>query len=237
MIIDIITVFPDFFNEFLETSIVKRAQQDKAVTINIHYLRDYSENKHGQIDDTPYGGGVGMLLTFPPFYRILTKLKKTNTKVIFLTPQGKIYNQPLTKEFSKFEHIILICGHYEGVDERIMEFVDIELSVGDYVLTGGEIPAMLVIDSIVRLLPGVIKEESHQTDSLEDNRLKYPQYTKPANFEGREVPEILMSGHHGNIAEYRKYLSLKNTINKRPDLIEKSPLTDDELTVLKKHEK
>lgn len=237
MIIDIITIFPNFFNEFLETSIVKRARQDEAVTINIHDLRDYSDNKHQQIDDTPYGGGVGMLMTFPPFHRILTKLKKSNTKVIFLTPQGKVYNQIITKELSLDSHIILICGHYEGIDERIMEFIDLELSVGDYVLTGGEIPAMIVVDSIVRLLPGVINEESHQIDSLENNRLKYPQYTKPATYAGLSVPDVLISGHHGNIDLYRKYMSIKNTLEKRPDLIEKSPLSKEELAILEKYKK
>ena len=236
MIIDIVTIFPNFFNEFLETSIVKRAREDK-VTINIHDLREYSDNKQNQIDDTPYGGGVGMLMTFPPFYKLITKLKKENTKVVFLTPQGEVYKQEKARELSTYEHIILLCGHYEGLDERILNFVDIELSIGDYVLTGGEIPAMIVADSIIRLIPGVIMEESHQTDSLENDRLKYPQYTKPREYQGFTVPEVLTSGHHQNIDEYRKYMSLKTTINKRPDLIEKSPLTANELAIIEKFEK
>ena len=232
MIIDIVTIFPNYFNEFIETSIVKRAIEKEAVIINIHDLRDYSQNKHRQIDDTPYGGGVGMVMTFPPFYEIITKLKHKDTKVIFLTPQGKVFNQTKAVELKDEKHLILLCGHYEGIDARVLEFVDYEISIGDYVLTGGEIPAMILSDAIIRLLPGVIMEESHQSDSLENDRLKYPQYTKPEEYKGYRVPEVLISGHHGNIEKYRKEMALKTTMDKRSDLIEKSPLTKEEIKIL-----
>ncbi|WP_026391492.1 tRNA (guanosine(37)-N1)-methyltransferase TrmD [Haploplasma modicum] len=238
MIIDIVTIFPNFFNEFLTTSIVKRAIESNIVKINIHDLRNYSDNKHKQIDDTPYGGGVGMLMTFPPFYRIIKELKTKDTKVIFLTPQGNLYNQETATKFAlEDKHLILLCGHYEGIDQRVLEFVDYEISIGDYVLTGGEIPAMIVSDAIVRLLPGVIQEESHTTDSLSNDRLKYPQYTKPESFEGYDVPSVLVSGHHGNIDLYRKYMSIKVTEEKRPDLIVKTPLSKEELKIKEKYMK
>src|SRR5690625_3292266 len=235
MIIDIVTIFPNFFNEFLETSIIKKAIENDHVVINVHDLRDYSDNKHKQIDDTPYGGGVGMLMTFPPFYEIINKLKTNDTKVILLSPQGKVFNQGKAFDLSKENHLILLSAHYEGLDARVLEFVDYEISIGDYVLTGGEIPVMVLIDSIVRLIDGVIQEESVFTDSLLDNRLKYPQYTKPREYKGYSVPDVLTSRHHGNILEYRKYQAIKETMRKRPDLIEKSPLTKEELELLKKY--
>lgn len=235
MIIDIITIFPNFFNEFLSTSIVKRAIEKDKVTINIHDLRDYSDNKHKQIDDTPYGGGVGMLMTFPPFHRLITKLKKDDSKVIFLSPQGKLFDQEKAIDLSNEKQLILLCGHYEGVDARILEFVDYEISIGNYVLTGGEIPAMIISDAIIRLIPGVIQEESHKTDSLSNDRLKYPQYTKPDNYLGYDVPSVLTSGHHQNIEEYRKIQSIIQTVNKRPDLIEKTPLSEEEVKLLEKY--
>lgn len=236
MKIDIVTIFPNFFNEFIETSIIKRAIEKKIVEITIHDLREYSENKHKQIDDTPYGGGVGMLMTFPPFYRIIRKLRKENTKVILLSPQGELFNQgKANKLIETTNHLILLCGHYEGIDARVEELIDFELSIGNYVLTGGEIPAMIITDAITRLLPGVIASESHETDSLENNRLKYPQFTKPETFEGYSVPEILLSGHHGNIALYRRKMQILQTQKKRPDLIEKEPLTQEEEKILKKN--
>lgn len=236
MKIDIITIFPNFFDTFLNTSIVKRAILKEKVAIKIHDLREYSFNKHKQIDDTPYGGGVGMVMTFPPFYEILKKLKKENSKVIFLSPQGKLFNQEKAINFSNYEHLILLCGHYEGIDARVLEFVDYEISIGDYVLTGGEIPAMILTDAIIRLIPGVIMEESYKTDSLMNDRLKYPQYSKPSEYKGYKVPDVLLSGHHENILNYRKYMALKTTINKRPDLIKKTPLTKEELKIIKENE-
>lgn len=235
MIVDIVTIFPNFFDQFITTSIIKRAIEGNNVVINVHDLREYAFNKHQQIDDTPYGGGVGMLMTFPPFYELLKKIKTEDSKVIFLTPQGKVFDQASAIDLSKEKHLILLCGHYEGIDARVLEFVDYEISIGDYVLTGGEIPAMVITDAVVRLIPDVIQTESHETDSLENDRLKYPQYTKPEHFEGYSVPSILLSGHHGKIEEYRKYMSLKSTIEKRPDLIEKSPLTKEEEKIIEKY--
>lgn len=234
MTVDIITIFPNFFNEFLNTSIVKRAIEKDKIVINIHDLRDYSDLNQNQIDDTPYGGGVGMLMMFPPFYEILMKLRKENSKTIFLTPQGKLLDQEGAINLANEEHLILLCGHYEGIDARVLEYVDYEISIGDYVLTGGEIPAMILVDAVTRLLPGVIMEESHKTDSLSNDRLKYPQYTKPFDYKGHTVPDVLVSGHHKNISDYRNYMSLKTTIDKRPDLIEKTPLSNEEVIILKK---
>ena len=233
MIIDIITIFPDSFNDFLSTSIVKRAIEDEKVTINIHNLRDYSHNKHRNIDDTPFGGGVGMLMAFPPFYDVITKLRKDNTKVIYLSPQGSLLNQEMAFSLAKYEHLILLCGHYEGLDERVLKLVDFEISIGDYILTGGEIAAMVLIDAITRLVPGVIMEESVLEDSLSDGLLKYPQYTKPRSYQGFDVPDILLSGNHQEIAKWRQKMSLLNTLKKRPDLLEKKTLTEEEVKIIK----
>ncbi len=233
MIIDIITIFPEMFNDFLSTSIVKRAIEDGRLTVNLHDLREYSHNKHRNIDDTPYGGGTGMLMAFPPFYDVITKLKRENSKVIYLSPQGKLLDQPKVFEIAKYEHLILICGHYEGIDERVLNFVDLEISIGDYILTGGELAVMVLVDAVTRLIPGVITEESVMEDSLTDGLLKYPQYTKPRTYKGFGVPEVLLSGHHEEINKWRKRESLKATLTKRPDLLEKKSLTDAELEIIK----
>ncbi|MGI6781459.1 MAG: tRNA (guanosine(37)-N1)-methyltransferase TrmD [Acholeplasmataceae bacterium] len=233
MIIDIITIFPEMFNDFLSTSIVKRAQEDGKVVINLHQLRDYSHNKHRNIDDTPYGGGTGMLMTFPPFYDVITKLRKDHSKVIYLSPQGKILDQQIAFNLAECEHLILLCGHYEGIDERVLNLVDYEISIGDYILTGGELAVMVLVDVITRLIPGVITEESVTEDSLTDGLLKYPQYTKPRTYKGFGVPDILLSGHHEEIEKWRKRESLKQTLLKRPDLLEKKTLTDAELEIIK----
>jgi len=226
MIIDIITIFPDFFETFINTSIIKRAIEDKHVEINTHQLRDFSHQKHNKIDDTPYGGGVGMLMQFPPFYDAIKKLKKENSKVILLSPQGKLFNQEIATSFSKSNHLILLCGHYEGIDARIEELIDVELSIGDYVLTGGEIPAMIIADAVIRLIPGVIHEDSTEEDSLQSGWIKYPQYTKPEQYEGYRVPEVLLSGHHKNIETWRKEQTIYRTMTKRPDLFNKIKLND-----------
>ena len=221
MKIDIITIFPEMFNEFLNNSIIKSAIIKGKVTITTHNLRKYSHNKHNKIDDTPYGGGAGMLMQFPPLYDAIHDLKKDNTKVIYLSPQGELLNQKKSVELSLKNHLVLICGHYEGIDDRVLGFVDYEISIGDYVLTGGELPAMTLCDSIIRLIPGVIEEESVKEDSLYDGLLKYPQYTKPEEYKGVSVPKILLSGHHENIKKWREEMSLKTTKTKRPDLLEK----------------
>jgi len=234
MIIDIVTIFPEFFDTFLGTSIIKRALESKLVEINLHQLRDYSHNKHKKIDDTPYGGGVGMLMQFPPFYDVIHKLKGEQTKVILLSPQGKLFNQETAKSLAQSNHLILLCGHYEGIDARVESLIDMELSIGDYVLTGGEIPAMIVADTVSRLLPGVIHEDSSLEDSLQNGLLKFPQYTKPDHYKGFDVPEVLLSGNHQNIDKWRNEEQIKQTFIKRPDLIEKITLTKDQEKVLKK---
>lgn len=219
MNINILTLFPNMFDGFLSESIIKRAQEKKLVNINIENIRDYTEDKHKHVDDTPYGGGAGMVLKCEPVFNAIEKVKKENTKVIMLTPEGKKFNQELAYSLSKEEDIILLCGHYEGFDERIKSLVDMEISIGDYVLTGGELPAMVVTDSITRLIPGVIEEESHLNDSFNNNLLDYPQYTKPKDFRGMKVPDILLSGDHKKIDEWRSEESIKRTKEKRPDLI------------------
>lgn len=233
MKIDIITIFPNFFNEFLTTSKIKHAIEDGKVEINIHDLRDYTPLKGGKIDDTPYGGGAGMLMIFQPFYNILNKLRTKDSYTVLLSPQGRVYNQQIATQWSReIKHLILICGHYEGIDERVHHFIDEEISIGDYVLTGGEIPAMIIADSITRLLPGVINEASYIEDTHQQGLLKYPQYTKPMEYEGYRVPEVLLSGHHENIRKWRLYMSLKKTYIKRPDLIEKKVLNQEEQKIL-----
>ena len=221
MKIDILTLFPNMFEKVFEDSIIKRGIDDKKIKVEIHNFRDYSKDPHHKVDDTPYGGGAGMVLTLQPLVDCIKKLKKEDTIVILLTPSGKVYNQTIAYELSKKNHLILVCGHYEGFDERIKNYCDMEISIGDYILSGGEIPAMVLVDSIIRLLPGVIKEESHIKESFESNLLDYPTYTKPRVFEGYEVPEILLSGDHKKIDEYRKQERIRLTKENRPDLIKK----------------
>lgn len=234
MRIDILTIFPEFFDIFIETSMIKKAIMQSLVDIKIINLRDYSQLKHQKVDDTPYGGGAGMLLAFPPLYEAIQDLKTDETTVILLSPQGNVFEQKTAIELSEKKHVILICGHYEGIDARILEYIDLELSIGNYVLTGGEIPAMIVTDAITRLIPGVLHEASSQTDSLQHGLLKYPQYTKPEHYKDHSVPEILLSGHHGNIEAWRTFESLKQTYLKRPDLIEGLKLTEAQQRLLKK---
>lgn len=222
MKIDILTLFPNMFDNVFDESIIKRAKSSSKVSINVHNFRDYSLDSHKKVDDTPYGGGCGMVLMAQPIYDCVESLRTKDSKVIILTPSGTPYKQEIAYDLSKEKHLIIICGHYEGFDERIMALADTQLSIGDYVLTGGEIPAMVLVDSITRLLPGVIKEESHLEDSFnEEKLLDYPTYTKPQNFRGMEVPEVLISGDHKKIAEYRYQESLRRTREKRPDLLEK----------------
>lgn len=222
MKIDILTLFPSMFDNFLNESIIARAIKDKKVEINIHNIRDYTLDKHNRVDDYPIGGGEGMVLMIEPIYRALEALKQDNSYIIMMTPQGRVYEQALAYQFTKKEHIILLCGHYEGFDERIRTLVDDEISIGDFVLTGGELPSMVITDSIVRLLDGVILEDSHKNDSFNNNLLDYPVYTKPNEFMGMKVPDILLSGHHENINKWRLEQSINKTKERRPDLLEKS---------------
>ena len=221
MKIDILTLFPNMFSGFMNESIIKRAIDEKKVTINTVNFRDYAKNKHKKVDDTPYGGGSGMVLMCQPIFDAVDSVRTEKSKVILLSPQGKKFSQKKAYELSKEEHLIFICGHYEGFDERIRSICDEEISIGDYVLTGGELPAMVITDSIVRLLPGVIDEQSHLNDSFNDNLLDYPTYTKPRNYKGMQVPEVLLSGDHEKIKEWRDEKRLKITSEKRPDLLNK----------------
>ena len=222
MKIDILTLFPDMFEGVFNESIIKRAIDEKKVEINLINFRDYTNDPHNKVDDTPYGGGAGMVLTCQPIFDCIRAIKTDSSKVIMLTPSGVPYKQKIAYDLSHEKHLILLCGHYEGFDERIKSICDMFISIGDYVLTGGEIPAMVLVDSITRLLPGVINERSHIEDSFNDNfLLDYPTYTKPAVYEGMEVPEVLLSGDHKKIDEYRYQESLRITKENRPDLLEK----------------
>ena len=220
MKIDVLSLFPGMFSGVFEESIIKRAINEGKVSINIHNFRDFSLDPHNKVDDTPYGGGAGMVLTCQPIFDCVKNLREEDSIVILLTPDGEVYKQSKAYELSKCKHLIFICGHYEGFDERIRSICDLEISIGDYVLTGGEIASMAIIDSIVRLIPGVIEEESHVNDSFNDNLLDYPTYTKPRVYEGMEVPEVLVSGDHKKIAEWRMQESLKRTRERRPDLLD-----------------
>ncbi len=219
MRIDILTLFPTMFTPFLEESIIKRAIEKGLVTFNIINFRDFTTDPHHKVDDTPYGGGPGMVLCLQPIVDALESVRTSSSKVILLTPGGTTYNQKKAKSLSLEKHLIIICGHYEGFDDRIKLFVDEEISIGDFVLTGGEIPAMAISDSIVRLLDGVINKESLLNESFEDNLLDYPNYTKPRNFRGYEVPSVLLSGDHEKIALYRKSEQERLTKEKREDLL------------------
>ena len=226
MRIDIITLFPEFFESFVKHSIVGRAVKNNKLEIVTHNLRDYADDKYKSVDDHPYGGGPGMVLRFDVLLKALknvkakSKIQNNKSKTILLTPQGQVYKQKMVQELTKETNLILICGHYEGFDERIREYVDIEISVGDYVLTGGEIPAMVIVDSVVRLLPGVLGDDASSHDeSHTDCLLEYPQYTRPEEYEGEKVPEILMNGNHAAIDKWRREQAIDRTKTRRPDLI------------------
>lgn len=226
MIIDIISIFPKMFDFVLSESIIKRAQQKGKVKINIHNLRDYTLDKHKKVDDRPFGGGSGMVMTPEPVFRAVERLKRkagnSKIKTILLGPQGRAFNQKTAKRLLKNKHLILICGHYEGLDERIKQsLVDEEISIGDYILSGGELPAMVLVDTIVRLIPGVLgNKNSLNCESFEGNLLEYPQYTRPADFKGMKVPAVLLSGDHRKIEVWRKKEALIRTREKRPDILE-----------------
>ncbi len=220
MKITILTLFPDMFSGFLSESIIKRAIERRCVDIEIINFRKYSTLNNHQVDDTPYGGGAGMVLRLEPLVSAIRAVKTPDSRVILLTPAGKKYDQEKARLLSTCKHLILVCGHYEGFDERILHYVDEEISIGDYVLTGGEIPAMAISDSVIRLLDGVIKKESFENDSFYDGLLDYPQYTKPAVFEGHEVPQVLLSGDHQNVDKWREEAALLKTKERRKDLLE-----------------
>lgn len=220
----ILTLFPEMIREGLNHSIIKRACDEGTISIETIDIRDFAKNKHRHVDDYPYGGGAGMVMQAQPIYDAYMSIKpklSENCPVIYMTPQGKTFNQEKAQSLSKLEDMVILCGHYEGVDERVIEeIVTDEISIGDFVLTGGELAAMVVVDAAARLIPGVLnKEESFQEESFSDNLLEYPQYTRPPEFMGRKVPDILLSGHHKNIEKWRKEQSLERTRRKRPDLL------------------
>lgn len=234
---DVLTLFPEVINAVLKESIIGRAQEKGILEINAINIRDFSKNKHKKTDDYPYGGGGGMIMTAQPIFDAYLSIVKDldyKPKVIYLSPQGRVLTQEVVKELSREKHLVLLCGHYEGLDERIIEeIVDEEVSIGDYVLTGGELPAMVLIDSVSRLIPGVLStEESYSDESHYNGLLEYPQYTRPVEFNGRRVPDILLSGHHANITRWRRKEAIKRTYLKRPDLFERFEPSDDDKKII-----
>ena len=216
---DVLTLFPEMF-EPLNSSIIGRAREKNLIEISLINIRDFSKDKHKKVDDTPYGGGAGMVMMPDVVYDAYKSIKDKNAKVIYMSPQGNKLTQKKVEELANEEHLIILCGHYEGIDQRVLDkIVDEEISIGDYVLTGGELPAMVLIDSVSRYNSGVIAEESREEESFANGLLEYPQYTRPEVFEGIKVPEVLLSGHHANIEKWRKEKALEITKSKRPDLI------------------
>lgn len=235
---DVLTLFPEMF-EPVKQSVIGRATQKNLLEINLINIRDFSKDKHKKVDDTVYGGGAGMLMKPDVVYDAYNAVKTEKSKVIYLTPQGNVLCQSKVESLAKEEHLILLCGHYEGIDQRVIDkIVDEEISIGDYVLTGGEIPAMVLIDSVARYVDGVIDNESISEESFsKDGLLEYPQYTRPETFEGVSVPEVLQSGHHENINKWRRKEAIRVTYLKRPDLLEKANLTDEEKEYIKELKK
>lgn len=231
---DVLTLFPEMFSS-LEESIIGRAKEKDLIQINLVNIRDFSKNKHKKVDDTPYGGGAGMVMMPDVVYDAYQSVQTEEAKVIYLSPQGTRLNQQKVESLSQEKHLILLCGHYEGIDQRVIDhIVDEEISIGDYVLTGGELPAMVVIDSVSRYIQGVLKEDSTKEESFSQGLLEYPQYTRPEEFLEQRVPEVLLTGHHQNIDQWRKEQSLKTTFQKRPDLLENCTLSQKDQKVLEK---
>lgn len=225
MRIDILTLFPEMLEFTLNQSIIGRAIKSDILKINFHNIRDYTDDKHRRIDDYPYGGGMGMVMQAEPIfncYKNIIKDLEEKPKVIYMSPQGKVLNQQTANNFAKEQHLIVLCGHYEGIDERVLDLiVDEEVSIGDYVLTGGELPALVFCDAVCRLVPGVLKDSECYTDESHQNGLlEYPQYTRPEEVMGQKVPDVLISGHHANIEKWRREKSIERTKNKRPDMYE-----------------
>ena len=232
---DVLTLFLEMFKS-LDESIIGRAKEKGLININLVNIRDFSKNKHKKVDDTPYGGGAGMVMMPDVVYDAYKSLKAENARVIYMSPQGQKLNQSKVVELSQEKHIVLLCGHYEGIDQRVIdEIVDEEISVGDYVLTGGELPAMILIDSVSRYIEGVLKEDSTKEESFSEGLLEYPQYTRPEIFNGNKVPEVLLSGHHENIDKWRREQSLKITKKKRPDLFKNIKLSEKDKMILEKY--
>lgn len=224
MRIDILTLFPEMFDCVLSASMLGRAQTNGLIDIRVHNIRDYTDNKHRKADDYPFGGGAGLVMMAQPIYDCMDAvLEGGSARRILMTPRGRTLNQKIAKELSAEDHLVLLCGHYEGVDERVMNIIDDEISVGDYVLTGGELPAMLLVDCVSRLIPGVLgSEESAADESFSEDLLEYPQYTRPASFRGMDVPEVLLNGHHAKIQAWRQEQARLKTVLNRPDLLTES---------------
>lgn len=236
----VLTLFPEQIEKGLSDSILKKAMEKGLISLNAVNIRDYAENKHHQVDDYPFGGGAGMLMQAPPIFRAYRDLQRKGLKtrkLIYMSPQGRTLNQEIVKELAQEEELVFLCGHYEGVDERVLEeLVTEELSIGDYVLTGGELAVMVVIDAVSRYVGGVLSNhQSTGDESFEQNLLEYPQYTRPADFEGRKVPEVLLSGHHAKIKEFQREQAILRTAAKRPDLLEKADLTEKEKAMVKEY--
>ena len=237
MQIDILTLFPQMFQGMFDSGIIKRASEQKLVSLNVHNIRDYTHDKHHTVDDYPYGGGAGMVLKPEPIFEAVESIKgEPDVPVILLSPQGRLFSQKIAQELSQYSRLILICGHYEGVDERVSEHLATdEISIGDYVLSGGELAAMVVIDAVVRLLPGVLgSAASPLDDSHVDGLLEYPQYTRPASYRGWPVPEVLLSGNHAQIAHWRREQAIQRTMKRRPELLDKAKLSSEEKRVVQK---
>ena len=241
---DVMTLFPDMVDNVLRESIIGRAQKSGIISVQTHNIRDYSVDKHRKTDDTPFGGGVGMVMTCQPIYDCFLSVKReipegNKTRVIYMSPKGRVFNHEIAKELSGYDNLVFLCGHYEGVDQRIIdEIVDEEISIGDYVVTGGEIPACIVIDAVSRLVDGVLASaECYEGESVASGILEYPQYTKPREFMGREVPEVLLSGDHAKIDRWRLEEAVKITRERRPDLLAKHPEFEEALMPKKKKRK
>lgn len=232
MKITVLTLFPEFFDSFKNTSIIARALEKQEIEFETVDYRLFTKDKHNHVDDTPCGGGAGMVLMVQPIADALKSVRTENSYVVLMTPQGTPFKQQMAHSYAAYDHLILICGHYEGYDERVRSLVDAEVSIGDYVLTGGEIGAMAVSDAVFRLCTGVIREESHEDDSFENGLLEYPQYTRPVDYEGQKVPEVLLSGHHANIRKWRLKESLRKTYLRRPELLKNREFTKEEKKLL-----
>ncbi|MGI6377952.1 tRNA (guanosine(37)-N1)-methyltransferase TrmD [bacterium] len=237
MRIDFLTLFPELFKPFFETSIIKRAVSKKVVSLRVSNIRDFTLDKNYRVDDYPLGGGAGLVMKCQPILDCLKTVRKEESKVIYLSPKGQVFNQKMAKELSKEKHLILLCGHYEGIDERVLKQVNLEISLGDYILTGGELPAMVLADAVIRLLDGAISEDSLDIESFDNGLLEYPQYTFPRVYEGAEVPPILLCGNHEAIKKWRLKEQLKETMKKRPDLLVGRKYSKLELSLLKEIEK
>ena len=232
MRIDVVTIFPELFDVPLRTSIIGRAAEQGIVEFAIHDLREHGIGRHRSVDDDPYGGGAGMVMRPEPLFAAIEPLRDDGAQVILLDPAGERLTDALARELATSDRLALVSGRYEGIDERVRTLVDREVSIGDYVLTGGELPALVLIDTVVRLLPGAIQEASHAGDSFADGVLEHPQYTRPERFRDLEVPPVLLGGNHGEVDRWRRRESLRRTLERRPDLLESAPLTDDDRTIL-----